>query len=219
MSSASGKTPLILLALAALLAGAFLFLSLDKPQRIAHTQQKIPGLLWPAPKPLTVFELRDQNNTPFTLEDLKGRWSMLFFGYTHCPDVCPTTMTLLDSVVDELKSEKKSAPQVVFITIDPERDTPKHLADYITYFNPDFRGLSGTPEKLSILTGQLGILSMKVDDQKTGKEGYIMDHTASIFLIGPEARLIGVFSPPHNKEDIMQRYLEMRKFIEKQASS
>jgi len=217
MNSTSKLLP-ALLALVALAAGILLSLNYNnKPDEIAQTQTTIPGLLWPNPKQITAFHLIDQNSETFDLEKLKGHWSMIFFGYTHCPDVCPITMTLLKSVVGELSIHNEPLPQVIFVTVDPERDTPQHLADYVAYFNPDFLGLSGSKENISALTRQLGILAMKVPDKNaTNDTEYLMDHSASILLLDPEARLTGIFSAPHDSVDIKQRYLAIRHFIEQQ---
>ncbi len=216
---ASKKLVPILLALVALVAGVLLSQSLIKPDNIVQT--RIPGLLWPNPKQITPFQLIDQNAESFDLESLKGYWSMVFFGYTHCPDVCPTTMTLMNSIVNELSTENEPAPQVIFVTVDPARDTQKHLAEYVTYFNPTFLGLTGSEENIMKLTKQIGILSIKIPSQNLtnnpiNNSEYLMDHSASILLIDPKARLIGIFSAPHIKDDIKKRYLTMRNFIEKQ---
>ena len=220
MNSASQKLVIILLALVALAAGVLLSQSLKKPDNVVNNslaQTKIPGLLWPNPKQITPFQLIDQNTKTFDLESLKGHWSMIFFGYTHCPDICPTTMTLMNSIVNELSEEKQPAPQIIFVTVDPERDTQKHLSEYVTYFNPAFIGLTGSEENIAALTKQIGILSMKIPNKDSSDESeYLMDHSASVLLIGPKARLIGIFSAPHSKADIKQRYLAMRSFIDNQ---
>ncbi len=220
MNSSSQKLVIILLALTALAAGVLLSQSLKKPDNVVNNslaQTKIPGLLWPNPKQITPFQLINQNAKTFDLESLKGHWSMIFFGYIHCPDICPTTMTLMNSIVNELSEEKQPTPQIIFVTVDPERDTQKHLAEYVTYFNPVFIGLTGSEENIAGLTKQIGILSMKISNKdSTDESEYLMDHSASILLIGPKARLIGIFSAPHSKADIKQRYLAIRNFIDNQ---
>jgi len=211
------KRLLFILAIIGLTAGILLSQLTNKPGQIAQTKTTIPGLLWPNPKQIKPFQLIDQNGKPFNLGNLKGHWSLLFFGYTHCPDICPTTMTLMNSVVKELSEEKETVPQVIFITVDPERDTQKHMTDYVAYFNPTFLGLTGTEEDVATLTKQLGILSMKITGKNPANiKDYLIDHSASILLIGPKARLIGIFSAPHDKTDIKQRYLAMVNFITSQ---
>ena len=208
----------VLLALLALVAGVLLSQNINKKDPATTlTQSKIPGLLWPNPKQITPFQLIDQNAENFDLERLKDQWSMIFFGYTHCPDICPTTMTLMNAVVSELSTEKEPTPQVIFVTVDPDRDTQEHLAEYVTYFNPTFIGLTGSEESIAGLTKQIGILSMKIPNKDAADESdYLVDHSASILLIGPQSRLIGIFSAPHSKADIKQRYLAIRSFIDNQ---
>ncbi len=224
MNFSSNKTIPILLALTGLIGGVLLSLSLNNSGKVASPVD-IPGLLWPNPKQISDFQLIDQNAETFDLEKLKGHWSMIFFGYTHCPDICPTTMTLLDSVIKDLteNNEKKlSLPQIIFVSIDPKRDTQEHLAEYITYFNPAFYGLTGSEQNISSLTKQLGILYMKITNKDSGQNSddindYLMDHSSSILLLDPEARLVGIFSAPHNKAEIEQKYLKIRKFIDQQS--
>ena len=219
MNFSSNKTIPILLALTGLVGGILLSLSLNNSGRVANPVD-IPGLLWPNPKKISDFQLTDQNADTFDLEKLKGHWSMIFFGYTHCPDICPTTMTLLDSVIKDLteNNEKKlSLPQIIFVSIDPKRDTQEHLAEYITYFNPAFYGLTGSEQNISSLTKQLGILYMKITNKDPGNiNDYLMDHSSSILLLDPEARLVGIFSAPHNKIEIEKKYLAIREFIDQQ---
>ncbi|MFK8068773.1 MAG: SCO family protein [Gammaproteobacteria bacterium] len=208
----------ILIAAVALIGGIMFSFNINKSESIEKTPVNISGLLWPNPKQISVFSLIDQNAELFNLDNLQGKWSMMFFGYTHCPDVCPTTMTLLNSVVTELSADEKineeTIPHVIFVTVDPERDTQQHLSEYIAYFNNDFSGLTGSEEELSVLMKQLGILHMKVEDKNsTENENYLMDHSSAILLLDPKARLVGIFSTPHDKEDIKQRYLEITEFI------
>ncbi len=225
--SSSSKTRIILLALAGLVAGVVLSLSLNNsdPQKsgpqdsntTTTSPTNIPGLLWPNPKQITAFQLIDQNTGNFNLENLKGHWSMLFFGYTHCPDICPTTMSLLNSVTKNLAESKDAIPQVIFVTIDPLRDTQQHLTDYISYFNAEFYGLTGSEENISSLTQQLGILSIKIPAENSEDvTDYLMDHSSSILLLDPQARLVGIFSAPHDATEIKQRYLAIRTFIDQQ---
>ncbi len=215
----------ILIAAIALIGGILFSLNINqninKTNNIEQTPVNISGLLWPNPKQISAFSLVDKNADEFNQNSLQGQWSMMFFGYTHCPDVCPTTMTLLNSVVEELSTNEKineeTKPNVIFVTVDPERDTQQHLADYIAYFNNEFSGLTGSEEDLTVLMKQLGILHMKVkDENSTDSENYLMDHSSAILLLDPKARLVGIFSTPHDKEDIKQRYLQITEFINQQ---
>jgi protein SCO1/2 len=158
----------------------------------------IPGLLWPQSKPLTSFALQDHGHGRFDLERLKGTWTLLFFGYTHCPDVCPVTLAVLRNVAALMKQGGKevSPPQVVFVSVDPERDTLEHLAVYVTHFDPGFLGVTGSDEQLTGLTRQLGVLHIRTEPDAHGE--YLVDHTAAVFLIDPRGHLLAVFQAPHD---------------------
>ncbi len=206
-----------------LLAIGFVFLGLGLAASLllqpgpqtARPGSDIRGLMWPHPKKLQAFQLRQGDGTAFTLDKLKGHWSFLFFGYTHCPDVCPTTLAMLNQV-DALLEQSHAADrrQFVFVSVDPERDTLPLLKDYVGYFNPSFIGVTGSPEQLPALTHQLGILHVKAP-QANGKD-YLVDHSAAILLIDPAVRVVGIFSPPHQARDIATRFLRMRRFLDSQ---
>lgn len=173
----------------------------------------IQGLLWPNPKAVQPFALADHRGAPFTLEELKGRWSFLFFGYTHCPDVCPTTLAMLDKVFRELGQEPTSNRDVqfVFVSVDPERDTPELLGKYVGYFNPEFLGVTGAAEALTPLTRALGIYAEREPPDANGN--YLVSHGAAVLLIDPAGRLLGVFQAPHDPLDIAERFRQMRRFV------
>jgi protein SCO1/2 len=149
---------------------------------------------FPASRETPPFELIDHNNAVFDNSALRQRWSFMFFGYTHCPDVCPTTLSVLNSVASRLQDLDEDI-RFIFVSIDPERDTPEQLARYVTYFNGDFIGVTGTPEGIEQLTRPLGILNMRVAAED-GSEAYLVDHTASVLLFDPDGRYHAVFSPP-----------------------
>ncbi|MDE2088898.1 MAG: SCO family protein [Gammaproteobacteria bacterium] len=174
---------------------------------------EISGVLFPEPRPIAPFALIDQHSAPFTLDRLKGKWSFLFFGYTHCPDVCPTTLSLLNAAYKQLAQapQDRDNVHVVFVTVDPERDTPRQLAQYVGYFNKDFIGLtSRDPAQILTLTRQLGILSMKVANPSGG--GYLVDHSAVILLVDPGARVRAMFSPPYTAQAIAAGFRKIRQY-------
>jgi protein SCO1/2 len=174
----------------------------------------IQGLLWPDPKLVQPFALADHRGEPFTLEQLKGRWSFLFFGFTHCPDVCPTTLAMLDRVSRELDQGPASNRDVqfVFVSVDPARDTPEYLSKYVGYFNPKFLGVTGADAALTQLTRQLGIYWEREPPDADGN--YPVGHGTAVLLIDPEGRLLGVFQAPHDALDIAERFRQMRRFVE-----
>ena len=201
--------------LVALGLGLGVFLSIQSKVLRLSEPPKIEGLLWPQPKLLAPFTLIDQRGDRFDLESLKGKWSFVFFGYTHCPDICPITLAVFDSVHNDLVQHTSSSGNVqfIFVSVDPERDTPEQLGNYVNYFNAAFLGLSGDEQALSGLTRQLGILYLRTEVDES--QNYLVDHTASVFLIDPLGRLVAIFSPPHDAKQMITRFIDIRDFIER----
>ena len=186
-----------------------------RQQQHALSQPDIAGLLWPNPKQLHAFSTLDHEGQVFGLEKLQGKWSFLFFGFTHCPDICPITLSVLNEVKTLIEKDGQHGDtQVVFVSIDPERDTPAQLAAYVDYFNKDFIGLGGSQAQIQSLAGQIGVMYFRGETSATGD--YLMDHSASAFLIDPRGRLIGVFSAPHAAADVAARFMQIKAFIEGQ---
>ncbi|MGH8597661.1 MAG: SCO family protein [Gammaproteobacteria bacterium] len=175
----------------------------------------IPGLLWPNPPRVGAFSLTDSKSERLTEEALNGHWTLLFFGFTHCPDVCPTTLSTLKTVHTQLsRGESFQAPlQVLFISIDPARDGPQTLHDYIQYFDPAFLAATGTDDELKKLTRQLGVIYAKV--RTADPNTYTMDHSASVLLIGPDLALLGVFTPPLIAPELADRVRAVIEFAQK----
>ena len=171
----------------------------------------IPGLLWPEPKSLGPFSVIDHENNSFTLADLRGKWSLVFFGFTHCPDICPVTLAVMDQSHRQL--ERTRDVQFLFVTVDPERDTSERMEQYLTSFNPEFVGLGGSAEQVAGLTRQVGLAYFP--DKTESEENYLVDHGASLFLVDPLGRLVGIFSAPHKALDVTGRFNRIREFVEK----
>lgn len=133
------------------------------------------------------IELTQANGETFRLADQKGKIVLLFFGYTSCPDVCPTTMAELKLVVDELGSKADSV-KVVFISVDPERDTPEKIQGYVEHFNKSFIGLSGATAELEKIWQDYGVFRENVPTENSAL-GYIVNHTARVTLIDAEGNL------------------------------
>ena len=141
-------------------------------------------------------ELRDTEGKVHRIEEFRGRVTLLFFGFTHCPDICPTTLATLKRAVAGLGDFKPFAEhgQVLFVSLDPERDTPEKLAAYVAYFDPRFLAATGSEAALDALSGPLGVIRAKVP----GADGeYTLDHTGSIFLVDPALRVMGLLGMPH----------------------
>ena len=157
----------------------------------------IPGLLWPDPPVLANFSLLGSADQPIDQHSLEGRWTLLFFGFTNCPDICPTTLAVLKQTVARLADYPpfREQGQVLFISLDPARDTPAQLGQYVQHFDTRFLAATGDDAALDAVTVPLGVIRAKVED---GSGGYSIDHTASIFLIDPKLRVIGKFGLPHS---------------------
>ena len=163
-------------------------------------EDELAATRFPVARAVQPFELVDHKHEVFDNEALQQRWSFLFFGYTYCPDVCPTTLSVLNSIAQRLQDVDADI-RFVMITVDPERDTPERLAEFVTYFNGDFLGVTGSDQALEQLTRPLGILYQRVQPE-AGSESYLVDHTAAVFLFDPDGRYHAVFSPPLSAEKI-----------------
>ncbi len=172
------------------------------------------GTLLPAARPLTDFQLTDHRGQPFTLENLKDNWTFAFFGYTHCPDVCPTSMSTLAQLRRQLEQQDalQRLPQVVFISVDPERDTTELLSEFVPYFHPDFIGARGDAQNTRTLTRQLGILYAKAEG--SAAENYLVDHSAAIILLDPDGAFRAVFNVPHDPLLIANDFLAIKRYYE-----
>ncbi len=151
-------------------------------------------------QPLPRFRLRRAGGQPLTNADLAGHWTLLFFGYTHCPDVCPTALQDIAATLDSLARTAPGLPvQGLFVSVDPARDTPERLAEYVRFFHPALIGATGDAATLQRLARPLGIVYARVPDP--GHPGdYLIDHSAAILVIDPDGRLAAVFQPPHDAE-------------------
>jgi len=155
-------------------------------------------------RPLPPFQLVAHDGSAFGLERLQGHWSLLFFGFTNCPDVCPATLAQLSAVTKALADlDAEEAPSVVMVSVDPKRDTPERLAQYVPYFDPRFLGVTGTPESIAALTKGMGV-AVHVGPETDGT--YTVDHTAALFLVNPDGKLAAVFPTPHDTGVIAADY-------------
>jgi len=156
------------------------------------------------PRPLPPLALVGDDNRPFDATRLRGRWSFVFFGFTSCPDVCPVTMAALAQTSKLLAGlPEKLRPQVVMISVDPERDTPAQLAGYVKAFDPTFVGATGTKAAIDEFALRMGVAAAK---RPLDGGSYSVDHTTSVFLIDPDGALHALFSAPHTPKLIADDY-------------
>lgn len=148
------------------------------------------------PRQLKPFHLLDFNGEPFDLPQLQDKWSLVFFGYTNCPDICPTTLTTLNRLYNELgkKPGNLDDVQFVFVSVDPKRDQGAKLKSYVQYFNKDFIGVTGDAREIANLAAQVGA-SYEVLE-RAGDQNYPVNHTAAIFIINKQGQFLGLMSPP-----------------------
>jgi protein SCO1/2 len=172
-------------ALCAALAGFWLARELD-----SSGPELASGTWLPRPKAIDDFHLTDNDGKPFSLHDLQGKPSLVFFGFTRCPDVCPTTLLKLAQI-------KKTAAipglRVIFVTVDPARDTPQAVGLYVHAFDPEFIGLTGGDKAIKQMAANFGVAVSKVE--LPGGE-YTMDHSAVVFLLNNQGQVAGIFTPP-----------------------
>jgi len=170
----------------------------------------VAGLLWPPREPLEAAALTDHQGRPL---ELRGKWSFLFFGFTNCPDVCPATLAVLAEVAGRLG--EPAHYQYLFVSVDPQRDTAERLAQYVAYFDPRILGARAEEPALAQFTRALGIVYLYPEG--TSGEAYPVDHSATVMLIDPQARLVGTFPAPHRVEEIAERAARIRDFVERRS--
>jgi protein SCO1/2 len=154
------------------------------------------------------FELLDVDAAPITQAVFDDRWSIVFFGYTHCPDVCPITLQIMKNVVAKVAEQQQQKPQIVFMSVDPVRDTSEIMKNYISFFDKEFVGITGDMNAVHSLTSSLGIVASFTANSED-PENYIVDHTASLLLIDPQKRVRAKISAPHVAETIVADYLTL----------
>jgi len=174
------------IALVAALAGLYVHRVLSQPAVPALES----GTAYPAARALPEFNLLDTNGAPVTPAGMRGHPTLVFFGFTHCPDVCPTTLALLASVQKQVGIP---GLKVALITVDPERDTPEQLGKYIASFGGDFIGLTGSPPEIVKAAQGFGVAFERVE---LAGGNYTMDHSATIVALDSQARIVAVFTPP-----------------------
>ena len=162
------------------------------PSLLEKKPSLITGKILVRPMEIDNFELIDQNNEVFNKKSLEGSWTVLFFGYTNCPDVCPTTIYKLAEIKNGVKEDLPSANfNTVLVTLDPDRDSAERLDEYIGYFDETMLGVTGTYENIQSFTSSLSVFYQRINKE----EGYDFNHTASIFVFDKDGSLFATMSP------------------------
>lgn len=211
--SGSAKVRLIVILAAALAAAIGLTLGarLTAPAAPVNPQVLQNALLFPQPRELPAFALDTGDGGVLDAAALKGRWSLIFVGFTHCPDICPTTLATLGGLQKSVADLQPSL-QIVFVSVDPERDSPTKAMEYARYFVPDALAATADHTRLEPFTRSLGIVYMQ-----SPLEGgdYTVDHSSSIAILDPQARQVGVFRPPF---EISRMAADLRQLAESKSS-
>lgn len=167
---------------------------IDQPRLMSESESRANGLyLLEVPRDIGEFKLVDHRGAVFDPERFKGRWTLVFFGFTHCPDICPTTLSDLARLTDLLQDSKVATTQVVMVTVDPARDTPDRLSEYVPYFDPEFLGVTGEFEQILVFAQRLNAPFRKVS---ASDGSYQMEHSANVALMNPMGDYHGFFRAP-----------------------
>ena len=173
---------------------------------------ELEGVLRPEFRPLQPFKLTDHSNELLDETALKGKWSFVFFGYASCPDICPTTLAILNQVQSLLtQTGAAEDTQVLFVSVDPARDTPEMLGPYVTHFNEQFIGATADKEEIDKLVRQFGAGYMF--EKETAPGQYLVAHSSVVFLTDPLGRLVANFSQPHYPEIIAGLFERIRSYF------
>ena len=208
MKTRSFSSILLLISLAILvMVAAFVVVKVSKPS----IPPELIGVLRPQVSLIREFQLTDQHGEKFDNQSLNGKWSFVFFGYTFCPDICPTTLAVLTAMQKQLQHAPEiwSDTQVVFVSVDPERDTQEILANYMDFFNKEFYAVTGSRSEIDKLTRQFG--AGYIIEPETSPGHYLVSHTGAIFLTDSQGALVASFSMPHDPGLIASLYRQIRK--------
>lgn len=154
------------------------------------------------------FSLVDHTGRTVTEDDYAGRWQLVFFGFTHCPDICPTTLAYMGTVLD-LLSEKADRVAPLFVTVDPERDTPEVLSDYVSAFHPRLTGLTGTEAQVAAAAEAFKVYYERLEDE-SAPDGYLMAHAGHIYLMSPDGSFEAVFLEGDQPPEVLAEEISMR---------
>ena len=208
------STVLLCLGFITIVVGMFV-ISVTRTPQLSDEELRAAGVfLLPQPRALAEFQLQDQFGENFVLENLENKWTFIFFGFTNCPDICPTSMAELGRAERALHNADDMAEhplQGVRVSVDPDHDTPDRLGKYAEAFSPRFLGVSGERESLVALTQQVNVAFAKVPmpmaRQAPGSEpGYTVDHTGNLVIINPRGHYHGFIKLPHKSETIRLTY-------------
>lgn len=200
------KTVIVCVAFMAIVLGLVVH-RIISPAVLSNAQLAENGLfVYDLPRPVAAFALTDHTGAPFTPERLRGKWSLLFFGYTFCPDICPITLATIrqfDQLLKEADPDAAAQLQVAMISVDPQRDTAEKLDAYMGYFDEDYIGATGEYINVFNLGRQLNVAF----GYTPGENGeYLVNHSGEIILVNPQGEFLGFFKIPHDPEKMLRNF-------------
>ncbi|BBT14025.1 protein SCO1/2 [Pseudomonas sp. SLBN-26] len=197
------KTVFVLIALVALVLGLTVNKVLNGQRQADPTRLLDAGIvLLPQPRTVPAISLTDQDGKPIAMNELKDKWSLLFFGYTFCPDICPTTLAQMRELKGLLPEAARDRVRIVMVSVDPNRDTPQQLKQYLGYFDPAFLGATGELASIQKLANAVSIPFIPAD---TSKENYTVDHSGNLVVIGPDGTQRGFIRAPLNNQKLKEQ--------------
>ncbi|WP_236211181.1 SCO family protein [Metapseudomonas otitidis] len=197
------KTVFVLIALVALVLGLTVNKVLNGQRQADPTRLLDAGIvLLPQPRTVPAISLTDQDGKPLAMNELKDKWSLLFFGYTFCPDICPTTLAQMRELKGLLPEAARDRVRIVMVSVDPNRDTPQQLKQYLGYFDPAFLGATGELASIQKLANAVSIPFIPAD---TSKENYTVDHSGNLVVIGPDGTQRGFIRAPLNNQKLKEQ--------------
>jgi protein SCO1/2 len=208
------KTILIAFIIAdVLLAILLVYLFVGNFNRLSDEElRELGATVYPDPREISSFQLTDHRGNSYTQDALAGSWTLIFFGYTACPDICPLTMSELDRFYQDLESSGQAQDtNIVLATVDPLNDSPQKMADYVSSFHEDFIGLTGDPATLQQLAGDLYVIFSESPDMRDNENDHMVNHSAHISVIDPNGNYHSVMRAPHRSADLGVAYAAIRK--------
>lgn len=199
------KTIVALVVVIFLILAGFMHKMLS-PRIMSQEELQINGaIIFDAPRIIKDFSLTDHHGQHFDLQNLQGKWTLMFFGFTHCPDICPMTLAKLAQVYKQLNENLQQQTQIVMVSVDPARDTQEKLAEYMPYFNEEFIGVTGEFTEILKFSRNVNAVFNKVI---TGDD-YTVDHSGNIVLINPDGHYQGFFKPPFELARLKTVYISV----------
>jgi protein SCO1 len=201
---------IVVLAIVAFAAGLLLARLLAPGKTEAPQTER--ATIFPAPRALPALDLVDQDGRPIAPGFFDGHWTLVFFGFTQCPDVCPTTLATLAQALRQLDDlTPTQTPRVLLVSVDPERDPPEILAPYVRFFDPAFLGATGSLEATAAAAAAFNVPYAKVP---LPEGGYTLDHGSGVFVVGPTGGTVAYFSAPHDAATIARDYRSIVAWVE-----